>query len=338
MKARSKRPGFTLIELVVVAGILSILAGLLLPAVQGAREAARRATCQNNLHQIGLAMHQYVSVNNMFPPARFRHPQGWKYFALHSVFTRMLPQFDQQELYNATNFMVSTLPFDSWGAPPEDMDPHGIEYDMMNLTVIQTNMAVFLCPSDAGPLARFGSNYRGNAGLGPAYMTDAEYPDSGNGLFSEIQHVSPAQVPDGLSHTAAFSERLRGSGQDKVPNPTRDSFIEPVPAFTADDLLMSCRAGATLSSGIFFSTSGKYWFWTGRERTLYTHAQAPNGIIPDCIAKNTVPASGMATARSWHPGGVNVLMGDGSLRFVNEGTSQAVWRGLGTRNGGELVD
>jgi prepilin-type N-terminal cleavage/methylation domain-containing protein/prepilin-type processing-associated H-X9-DG protein len=338
MKNAWRRAGFTLIELMVAVGILSILIGLFLPAVQGAREAARRAWCQNNLHQIGLAMHGYVSAYNMFPPARFRPTARDRYFGLHSIHLRMLPYLDRQDLYSATNFMVSTLPFDSWGAPPEDMDPHGPEYDMMNLTAIQTKLGVLLCPSDSGPLAEYGSSYRGNAGVGPGKSLSAEYPDSGNGLFAEIQHFSPAQVPDGLSHTAAFSERLRGSGRADFPNPSRDCFGSPVPAFTADEEMGSCKIGAALHRDIFFSTSGKYWFWTGRERTLYTHAQEPNGIVPDCIWKNTVPTSGMVTARSWHPGGVNVLMGDGSLRFVKESISRPVWRGLGTRNGGELVD
>jgi prepilin-type processing-associated H-X9-DG protein len=339
MKRPMERVAFTLIELMVSVGVLSILVGLSLPAVQAAREAARRTQCQNNLRHIGLAVHNYIASHNMFPPARMLHPRtGPKYFGLHSIHTRILPYLDHQEFYNAVNFSISTLPFDSWGAPPELMDPRGIEWDMMNITIVQSNIRNFLCPSDTDTLAAFGNNYRGNAGVGPGYAMDAEYPDSGNGIFSEVMQVSPAQVPDGLSHTVCFSERLRGSGQDIIPNPTRDCFVSLARAFTADEIMVACRAGATLNPTIFFSSSGQYWFWTGRERTLYTHTQGPNGVIPDCFWKNSVPALGMATSRGLHPGGVNVLMSDGSLRLVGDGISLPVWRGIGTRNGNELVE
>jgi prepilin-type processing-associated H-X9-DG protein len=166
----------------------------------------------------------------------------------------------------------------------------------------------------------------------------AEYPDSGNGLFLEQGLTRPSSVPDGLSHTAMYSERLRGSGGPDV-NPDRDSFGLLVLVLTADDLILAARAAARQGSlSGYFTDQGRYWFWTGRERTLYNHAQAPNGMVPDAISMNIMTARGMATARSNHPGGVNALMADGSVRFVSETISQAVWRGLGTRNGRELVD
>ncbi len=197
---------------------------------------------------------------------------------------------------------------------------------------------MLLCPSDGGPLAETGTNYRGNVGVGPQYDMSAEYPDSGNGLFLEQGLTRPSSVPDGLSHTAMYSERLRGSGGPDV-NPDRDSFGLLVLVLTADDLILAARAAARQGSlSGYFTDQGRYWFWTGRERTLYNHAQAPNGMVPDAISMNIMTARGMATARSNHPGGVNALMADGSVRFVSETISQAVWRGLGTRNGRELVD
>jgi prepilin-type N-terminal cleavage/methylation domain-containing protein/prepilin-type processing-associated H-X9-DG protein len=342
MERMSSRHGFTLIELLVVIGVLGILIGLALPAVQAAREAARRALCQNNLHQLGLALHNYDASFGSFPPARLLGPGGagglpWEstYYGLHSVQLRMLGQLDRQDLYNATNWLVSTWPVDTWGAAP-DQAMAGL--NAINNTVIMSNVSMFVCPSDPEPIARSCNSYRGNAGIGPQWGTSAEFPDSGNGLFEEIGTVSPARVTDGLSHTAAFSERLMGSARVSGADPRRDYFIWSQVSYTADETLLACQIDSTLLPDIAFTASGQYWFWTGRERSLYTHTQTPNGRIPDCLAKNSLPAIGIATARSWHPNGVNVLMGDGSSRFVADGISMQVWRGMGSRNGGELVD
>ncbi len=149
--------------------------------------------------------------------------------------------------------------------------------------------------------------------------------------------VAPASAPDGLSHTALLSERLRGSGGPAI-DAERDAFGLDLLVFTADDLLLDARAVARASNDWGYCRNGHSWFWTGRERTVYNHAQVPNGTVPDAIYSNNLTARGMATARSRHPGGVNVIMGDGSARFVEETISQAIWRGLGTRNGHELVD
>lgn len=112
----------------------------------------------------------------------------------------------------------------------------------------------------------------------------------------------------------------------------------PADILSADDLLQGCLTAARPGATPTFSLGGRWWFWLGRERTLYTHTQQPNGRVPDCLRIYMDPPYGMATARSWHLGGVNLLMGDGSTRFVTETIDLSVWRGLGTRNGGELVD
>ncbi len=195
----------------------------------------------------------------------------------------------------------------------------------------------FLCPTDSGPFSATGNNYRGNVGLGPSIAPWVETRDSGNGLFMENQMTRPSYVTDGLSHTAAFSERLRGSGSAGSAVPERDFWGLTVGVNTADELLIGCHVAAR--PGVkAYPLAGNRWFWCGRDRTLYTHTQSPNGRVPDCILPNAFPPPGMATARSWHMGGVNVLMGDGSVRFALEGIQLSVWRGLGTRNGGELVD
>ena len=328
------RRAFTLIELTVVCGIVSLLLALFLPAVQSAREAARSAQCAANLRQIGIAVEGYVGTSQCYPPNVLvsNSPTGHNtYFSAH---TRILPFLEEYAVYNAINFFVPTYPT-TWG--PVAWNPYAASAaNSHNSTAQNTQVATFLCPSDDGLLAASSVNYRANVGVGPQYETTAEHPDSGNGLFIEQGITGPANAPDGLSHTAMFSERLRGSG-GIVADPTRDSYNLGVLVLTADDLILASRAAASPDNPLFYTDHGLNWLWAGRERTLYNHAQAPNGPIPDGIS-GALTARGMATARSNHPSGVNVLMGDGSVRFVLETIQTGAWRGLGTRNGRELVD
>jgi prepilin-type processing-associated H-X9-DG protein len=184
-----------------------------------------------------------------------------------------------------------------------------------------------------------GTNYRGNTGVGGYPVRSFLHPDSGNGIFQEGVLTMPSQVADGLSHTVAFSERLRGSGGQPL-SPDRDYWVIRTGMYgSADDALASCRiAGRPQFNSAAFAQAGDHWFWEGLDRTFYTHAQVPNGIIPDCLQGALKTPPGVSTARSRHFGGVNALMGDGSVRFVAETIATAVWRGLGTRNGRELVD
>ena len=254
---------------------------------------------------------------------------------MYSIQCRLLPFLDQQPLYNATNFDRGTWPLDGYMTGGQ---AGGMEANLTNVTIYQTTLALFLCPSDGGPFVRNGNNYRGNVGVGPSFDTWAETPDSGNGVFPEGRGVRISQLVDGLSHTVAFSERVRGSAGPST-DPERDIFKRYGIVNTADQLLIACRIAARSSAtGQGFTASGKWWFWTGRERTLYNHAQSPNGSIPDCSYGGMTPMIDMATARSRHPGAVNVMMADGSTRFVSSSINQDVWRGLGTRNGRELVD
>jgi len=336
--APARARGFTLIEMVVVCGILSLLVALLLPAAQAAREAARRAQCASNLRQIGIGLANYLQTSGTFPPnvlnygySGHKESRQWNFYSIHA---RLLPFLDERPIYDAINFSASTYP-DMWKDPPESYWPDAGWSNRMNQTVRLTAISLFLCPADGGAFAGTGTNYRGNAGVGPGWGTTAEYPDSGNGMLPELGLIGPANVTDGMSHTAMFGERLRGSGGPNVAL-DRDTFALNDVVFTADELILGARAVARPDNPDIFTSHGQYWFWTGRERTLYDHAQAPNGVVPDAMYPLT--DRGMATARSNHPGGVNGLMGDGSVRFVAETIDQAVWRGLGTRNGGELVD
>jgi prepilin-type N-terminal cleavage/methylation domain-containing protein len=330
------RAAFTLIELTVVLGIIGILIGLLLPAVQQAREAARSARCANNLRQIGIALQSYESAHGILPPAcTYRNDRARDYGGFFSIHVHLLPFLDQRPTFDAINFQVGVWPTDLYAM----RDPRDI-VNVINHTAIHTHIATFLCPSDAGPFPRFGNSYRGNTGLGPDYGTNAEHPDSANGLFPILGIVRTSHVTDGLSHTAAFCERLQGSARTSNFSPERDAFGMAAYSFgfTADDLLKTCAISARPSAKYGYTACGKWWFFTGLEQTLYNHAQVPNGRIPDCDQGGALPAIGMFTARSWHHGGVNLLMGDGSTRFVSETVHPAVWRGFGSRNGGELVD
>ncbi len=338
MRRPTRHRAFTLIEMVVVCGIVSLLIALLLPAAQSAREAARSARCAANLRQLGIAVEGYVGSAQCYPPNVLGRGGPGGDITHFSAHARILPFLEEYAVYNAINFSSETYP-DVWGPSAWDFPPVqsiAISSNATNSTAQDAQISTFLCPSDGGPLVAKGVNYRGNVGVGPQYETTAEHPDSGNGLFIEQGITGPANAPDGLSHTAMFSERLRGS-DGVVADPTRDSFNLGALVLTADDLLLASRAAARPDNPLFYTDHGIDWFWPGRERTLYNHAQAPNGPVPDGVS-GVLTARGMATARSNHPGGVNVLMGDGSVRFVLEAIQQAVWRGLGTRNGRELVD
>jgi len=336
---RQSRRGYTLIELLVVISVLTILIGLLMPAVQEAREAARRIQCANNLRQIGLAFQSYHADFNSFPlealayrnarkpPPNLNRPAT----KFYSPQVRLLPYLDQFALFAAINMDLEPYPEIAW-YPPQ----------YANQTVYETAVAVFLCPSDGGPGSEHGTNYRGNTGVGPGWWRSAETPDSANGFFRGFMGAtSAARFPDGLAHTVAFSERLRGSGQSEQAVPERDfGDLWPYPysvSRDADFALRWCRV-ASRTDFPAFSDAGFTWMWAGRRHTLYVHAQEPNGPIPDGLHPQYRPMRGITTARSWHRGGVNVVMGDGSTRFISDGIERSVWRALGTRNGGELVE
>ena len=335
--SRTRRSGFTLIEVLVVVSIIGLLVALLLPAVQSAREAARRAQCMNNLKQIGLALHTYEGSSRSFPlnwglprvdPERGKpfHIGGRPFSAL----SRLLPYLEQQPLYASINFDVQNFPTEVGTAFPFPS----------NLTAYATSLSVLLCPSDAAPSAApYGCSYRGNYGVGPFMATTKETYDSGNGFFTFPDVLGTQSFPDGLSHTVAYSERLRGSGNSSRIIPEKDFGEIQVNIYCvvrdADFALDCCRSAAANNFPVY-RMAGFTWFYGDFECAAYNHAQEPNGRIPDAITGGLWV--GVVTARSFHPGGVNSLMADGSVRFIKDSIARMAWRGLGTRNGDELVE
>lgn len=333
----ARRAGFTLIELLVIVSVIGLLITLTLPAVQSSREAARRSQCANNLKQIGLALHSYEASNRSFPlnwgNPRVAPGRGWPWHIgtrPYSALTRLLPYLDQQPLFASINFNVETFP---------SSDRSDFPFPE-NQTAFVTNLAVYLCPTDAvSAPTPHGCNYRGNYGVGPSPGTTQENYDSGNGFYSFPGVLGPQSFPDGLSHTVAYSERLRGTGGGGGVVPARDFGDIMVVLYCitrdADTALNCCRVAAS-SNFPAFRVAGFTWFYGDFECTSYNHAQEPNGRIPDALA----PSSwfGIATARSLHAGGVNGLMADGAVRFIKGSIARKVWRGLGTRNGDELVE
>ncbi|MCI0461009.1 MAG: DUF1559 domain-containing protein [Gemmataceae bacterium] len=311
------RSAFTLIELLVVIAIIAILIGLLLPAVQKVREAAARTDCSNNLKQLGLAMHNYEGVYKAFPQGRNQWPK------VVSVHARLLPYIEQANAQKLVKL-------------------DGTLTDPQNVVASQTRIGMFLCPSDSASgqipgLADFGTSYVACNGTGVTVDTAGNVTGyltipTGNGLFAQVP-TRIGGILDGLSNTAAFSESLLGDGQVPTstlpPNPRL--VVLQVPGGN-DPTPAACDSG----TGTWSGKRGGQWINGHYGYTLYNHYYPPNPVGKwDC--GNGSGNKGLSTARSNHTGGVNLLLADGSVRFVSDSVSFAVWRALATRAGGDLV-
>jgi prepilin-type N-terminal cleavage/methylation domain-containing protein/prepilin-type processing-associated H-X9-DG protein len=334
------RNAFTLIELLVVIAIIAVLIALLLPAVQAAREAARRAQCINNLKQLGLAIHNYESIHSMLPLGRVWTPLPGIPFPSFFVgaqnttwFTQMLPQFEQQGLYNAYNFDVGIE-----GPPGSDGMPVGFA---INSTVYGTKLSAFQCPSDNSrdlQLIWPTNNYpiRGTRGNYVVSWGNTQWAqqDSAGGVATRNlpvtyrrsafghQPVRLAEVNDGTSSTVFTAETIQGKLNDV--------------------------RGAVWTLGAVFMSR-----FTPNGRTDFYGVADPPGSGGDRIGQgfciddpgDKLPCVPIpfpyfdlySGSRSRHPGGVNAGFGDGSVRFIKETINPVVWINLNTIQGGEVI-
>jgi prepilin-type N-terminal cleavage/methylation domain-containing protein/prepilin-type processing-associated H-X9-DG protein len=343
--------GFTLIELLVVIAIIAVLIALLLPAVQAAREAARRAQCINNEKQVGLALHNYADAFLCFPFGKggdyMATVSGAPVYARWSAQTQLLGLMEQRPLFDAINFNL----------PPETPDvsmmgmsvePAYQDPNRANATVCRVALGVFLCPSDAGPTADWpgGNSYPFNQG---GWLCDAceQYPPAVGsiglplGPFYNRSCTRIAAVTDGTSQTAFFSEKRRGRG---TPDPRSDLYAMG-DAMSLAQTYQQCTSLDTQMAMVLSSRMGAAWAVGSMTCVEYNHVSTPNSR--SCGAMMTggmmmgptamVNMAIQVPPSSAHPGGVNVLFGDGSVHFIKDSVALNVWRALGTRNGGEVL-
>ena len=351
-EGQPRRRGFTLIELLVVIAIIAVLIALLLPAVQSAREAARRIQCTNNLKQFGLAVANYESANACLPPTGNPGTSTTNFISNYSMKVRLLPFLEQGNVFNSLNqgaVVGSTVAV----------------HKAMVYTVATARIAAFLCPSDprelsnttsatisTGPVVGIvaSTNYPNNMGTfignhggtldGPSFA----FPTASNNYGGIVTYAS---VTDGTTNTAMFSEFLKGDqtgtpGTKQVYWLTSTSYTNKSTRIDLDAVAAECQASKTiyLSSGTTpWDKKGEFWTTHGcGQGGGYSHVTMPNK--QSCVFKGDTSNTAYYTligASSNHPGGVNVALLDGSVRFVKDSINPAAWRALATKSGGEII-
>ncbi len=377
LRKRARRTGFTLIELLVVIAIIAILVSLLLPAVQQAREAARKAQCQNNLKQLGLAAHNYHSTYKVFPmgagETQLDGAAGNDYRL--SAFPPLTPYLDQTALWNeiskplnvdlnSSGQRVARTASNPW--PAMGPRPNTTTYPPWG-----SQNPTLLCPSDGSDDANSlgDTNYAVNWGDNATGVADEGRPsDDGRGAFRVRRNLSLADMRDGTVNTLLFGEIGRDDGSRPYQgavlrtSASRSSFDETTgasnPAVCVTEAAKSDTPGHYANSlsvsGDLRTDRGQTWSMADCQLTGFTTILPPNG--PSCAANgNKVWEEAIVSAGSYHSGGAQFVLCDGSVKFISEtinadtdglgfgnvaaGRSPyGVWGALGTRNGGEVVD
>ncbi|EAQ81961.1 DUF1559 family PulG-like putative transporter [Blastopirellula marina] len=350
------RHAFTLVELLVVIAIIGVLIALLLPAVQQAREAARRMSCTNNLKQLGLGLHNYESTFTVFPMMGTVDVD-------FSVQARLLPFVEQANLQDQLDFSQDAFTGGWSGKSPAP------EF----VTAFETPLELFLCPSDPAPsqTTANGYTYGGNnymVSFGSGTGTNYDLKKRTDGIVYENSAVGFRDMTDGTSNTVVISETVRSVGPDmtlasgeKPPFPYQftlngssgvDSGSQPGQGMTASG---GGWSGYTNGDGVIFNPDlssfwtdftswrggessairgrGMSWAFCGAINSLTNGFHTPNSRIPDIVTHWT----GYFAPRSFHSGGANVTLGDGSVRFLPDTIDLTTHRGLHSTNGGEVL-
>ena len=339
------RKGFTLVELLVVIAIIGILIALLLPAVQAAREAARRSQCSNNLKQLSLGFLNYHDVHKTFPKYCYRTNgiSHWEGFSAH---TMVLPFIEQQAVYDTIKGLNATA---TGGAYDNGWR------DGWYTTIRRTKIAGFLCPSDSSNSgANAGNNNypvctgtnTGYDGRNPVPRLDQNKGQT-NGVFPRGQNtwgeVKIAEIKDGTSNTIFMAELRLGdhdNGSYRPGDVVRGqafSFTTHQPTSAELNTYgLQCEGG----TGNHHSHAGREWICSQQAQTVFNTIAPPNWKYPtcqDCTGCGWMDSDGVFPARSYHPGGVNHALADGSTRFISETINLLNYQALGTRHGGEAV-
>jgi prepilin-type N-terminal cleavage/methylation domain-containing protein/prepilin-type processing-associated H-X9-DG protein len=317
--ATGQSRGFTLVELLVVIAIIGVLVAILLPAIQSAREAGRRTGCFNNLKQVGLALHHFHDAYKRFPPGRGSPPP--KVFSAQAF---LLPYFEEGAIHDQIDLSQA----------PVLLVIAGVTYSgTANSAAASSVLPVLQCASDpaAGrvPGSTFGgTNYAACSGSG---LVNSGSMNMADGVFFTGSTIGFRNLVDGSSHTAAFGERMLGKGQSSLVAQPELYPLELLSGQTVSDT--TCDAPA---SGTWYSTRGAKWILGNYGNTVYNHYRTPNSDKWDCM--DQTQQKGWMGARSNHPGGVNLLMCDGSARFVENSIDALVWRALATRADNETIE
>ena len=328
---RTSRHAFTIIEVLVSLGIIALLMALTLPAVQSVRARARKMECANHLHQIGLAMSGFESSFNCYPnPDQLPRvaleitPYQRATFAPH---VGLLPWLDQAAVEARIDFRSDD---------PQRSDPAA---SVVNAELLETSIAVFKCPADTVPTG--GNSYRACTGTSPSLHTTPQL-DSKIAALSGWHNgakQSSRDVTDGLSNTVFFSERTVGDEDVSNFTPFRDvAFNATGRLMLPDDAVAACTLSVPARPA-HASFPGSTWLYFGYFTTAYNQILEPNSRVIDCTtdSQSSGVAPGSYAPRSLHHGGVNVLMGDGSSRFISSSIDRTLWRSLGSISGHETI-
>ncbi len=328
------RAAFTLVELLVVIAIIGVLVALLLPAVQAAREAARRSQCSNNLKQLGIGMHNFHDTHNQFPKNFYQSgANAWESLSAHY---KILPYIEQNNLYESID-----ANFTNWG--------------LVSGTYLKAKIKTFICPSappapSSGSWSGPGSNYGWCSGS--SVVTNWGSESEINGMIITLKERKMAEVTDGLSNTIMAGEFLSGTGttdttKGRFPYDifyTSDGDINGVADknFPTMSELDTIGAKAKNSPTGVRGNNGTLWGWYPAAQSSFNTAAPPNWRWPS-LGGNCCPGGahdwgrGIIPARAMHPAGVNVGMGDGSVRFVPSTVDLLTYQRLGNRNDGQVA-